>query len=182
MEQVWKIVPNTNNLYEASNFGMIRRCLGTIKNRPDGGVRKVGGKILSQKTKKNKYKEVSLYLEPQVGKMMYVHRLVYMAFVGDIPNGMSINHIDGNKANNNISNLELVTPSQNMKHAFDMGLSKNPVFHGSNHGMAKLTEEKVLEIRDKYSKGIMPKELSKQYPIPFGTICKICYRKTWKHI
>lgn len=182
MKQIWEIIPNTNNLYEASDIGNIRRVAGVIKNNPNGNMRKVGGKTLSQKTKKNKYKEVALYLEPQLGKSMYVHRLVYMAFKGEIQNGMHINHIDGDKSNNNISNLELVTPSENTIHACNLGLMKNPVFHGSKHGMSKLKEDTVLNIRKDYSNGIMPKELSKLYNIPFGTVCKICYRQTWKHI
>ena len=52
------------------------------------------------------------------GKSFYVHRFVYDCFYGDIPDGMQINHIDSNRQNNCIKNLELMTRSENMKHAF----------------------------------------------------------------
>lgn len=48
----------------------------------------------------------------------YIHRLVYQTFIGDIPKGYEINHIDHNKSNNHISNLEIVTHSENLHKAF----------------------------------------------------------------
>lgn len=53
-----------------------------------------------------------------------LHRIVYETFVSEIPEGMEINHIDGNKSNNALDNLELVTHSENMKHAYRIGLAK----------------------------------------------------------
>ena len=53
-------------------------------------------------------------------KTFLVHRLVYEAFMGPIPKGMWVNHKDGNKLNNHISNLELTTPKQNHEHARDV--------------------------------------------------------------
>ena len=51
-------------------------------------------------------------------KNYYIHRLVYECHYGPIPDKMQINHIDSNRQNNCINNLELVTQSENMKHAF----------------------------------------------------------------
>lgn len=48
--------------------------------------------------------------------------------------------------------------------------------------MAKLNEEIVLEIRERYKNNNHIKEFQKDYDIPYSTLCKICYRQTWKHI
>lgn len=56
----------------------------------------------------------------------YAHRLVWTVLRGPIPDGMQINHIDGCKTNNSPSNLELVTPSANIQHAYDTGLMVRP--------------------------------------------------------
>ncbi len=55
-------------------------------------------------------------------KLVRIHRLVVEAFLGPIFEGFEPNHIDGNKTNNYISNLELVTHSENIKHAYRLGL------------------------------------------------------------
>jgi len=180
--ETWKIIPETNENYQVSNTGKIKRVESFVTNNTNGGKRKLAEKELSQKTKKNGYKEVQLYISPQVPKMVYVHRAVASAFIGEIKTGYVINHKDGDKSNNNLSNLEIVTYSQNSKHAFDNKLSTNPVYHGSKHGMAKLDEDTVLEIRSVYDKCKSIKNVSEKYTIPLGTIAKICYRQTWKHI
>lgn len=58
------------------------------------------------------------------GKRFYVHRTVYELFIGAIPSGYEINHINGDKSDNRVENLELLTRSQNLTHAYKIGLSK----------------------------------------------------------
>lgn len=65
---------------------------------------------------RNGYLRVSLN-----GKMYSVHRLVYETYVGEIPEKMVIDHIDGNRANNNLSNLQLTTQSKNVKKTYTGG-------------------------------------------------------------
>lgn len=181
-EEIWKVIPDTNELYEASNLGKIRRASGFVSNNNNGGLRKVG-RELSQKTKSNNYKEVNLYIEKQIGKSRYVHRLVVSAFLGKIKEGLQVNHIDGDKSNNNINNLEIVSASDNMKHSYRVLKNKNTSFKGEAHGCSKLRNEDVLKIREMFSNGMTPKEINFTYSnVCYGTICSICYRKTWKHI
>lgn len=66
-------------------------------------------------------------------KTYYVHRVVYELFVGPIPKGYDINHIDGNKFNNNVCNLEAVTRSENQNHAFRTGLNKPHIEMGEGN-------------------------------------------------
>lgn len=182
MEQ-WKIIRGTNDLYEASDFGNVRRVRGLITNSPTGSQREVGGKVLSQKTKKNGYKEVNLYIEPQAGKMQYVHRLVATTWIGEIPEGYEVNHLDGDKSNNAQSNLEITSPSENRKHSFHVLGNKAPVMIGEEHPRTKLTEADVAFIRANYVKGDTNAELYDKFKnkISLSSFRKICYGETWKH-
>jgi hypothetical protein len=82
-------------------------------------------------------------------KKISAHRLIWMYHNKIIiPYGMEINHIDGNKLNNNIQNLEVVTPSQNIQHSIKIGLKKT----GVQSKKSKLTEKDVKKIRKLFSK------------------------------
>lgn len=79
------------------------------------------------------------------GKCIKIHKLVAETFIGDRPEGLQINHRDGNKLNNNVNNLEYCTPSQNTKHAFSNGLAIAP--KGETHYNCKLSDDNIREIR-----------------------------------
>lgn len=71
-------------------------------------------KILAERPHSNGYKTVGLYLNGR-GKNFYIHRLVADAFISQSRDGLQVNHIDGNRANNRVDNLEWVTVSENIK-------------------------------------------------------------------
>jgi len=99
------------------------------------------------------------------------HRLVWIHFNGSIPDGMVINHKNGIKDNNRPKNLEIVTPSKNMHHAFLTGLKQQ---WGETNPAAKLTDAQVEEIRNIYAAGnITQASLADQYSVSFQTISKI---------
>lgn len=76
------------------------------------------------------------------------HRLVYMYHTKEfIPENLYINHIDGNKCNNHFSNLELVTQSENIQHAYRTGLNNNIA---ENHLYTNLTNDKVAQFRREF--------------------------------
>src|SRR5574343_1477154 len=119
-----------------------------------------------------------LYIGIAGGTHKRVHRLVYEAFNGPIPAGLQINHIDGNKKNNAISNLEAVTQSENFKHAFRTGLKKQK--KGEESCRAKLKQEQVDYIRSRYAKGgITQKELGEQFGLRQSYICLILKGERW---
>lgn len=68
----------------------------------------------------NGYKRVNLLKDGKY-KKYFVHRLVAMAFIGEIPEGYQVNHIDSNRLNNDVNNLEIVTVSENSRHSIDYG-------------------------------------------------------------
>lgn len=82
--------------------------------------------LLSYSKDKDGYYRVTL---SNNGKLQYerVHKIVVEQFIGDIPNGYVINHLDGNKQNNNVENLEITTVKKNTQHAHKFGLVKRDI-------------------------------------------------------
>lgn len=119
-------------------------------------------------------------------KKMYIHRLVAESFINNPNNLPQVNHIDGNKLNNNVSNLEWCTLKDNLKHARENGLNTScnviPNGRGEKNTRSKLTEMQVLEIRQKASTGIKHKQLGIEYDVAEGTISGIVSRFRWTHI
>ena len=114
----------------------------------DGKVFSVRNNIYLKPCVNNRgYLTVRLYVNKKRIQIA-IHRLVGIAFLGDSPNGKTdINHIDGNKQNNDISNLEWTNDSENSKHAYKLGLKDRTKHQGENNATAVLTEADVLEIR-----------------------------------
>lgn len=80
---------------------------------------------------KNGYNTVGLQINKKK-KMFFVHRLVAEYFIATKKDNLQVNHIDGNKQNNDFRNLEWVTPSQNTQHAYDNGLNESVKIGASN--------------------------------------------------
>lgn len=132
----------------------------------------------------NGYKEVSLNFGlNRNGTSKYVHRLVAETFLGQIPKGFNVNHKDGNKSNNRLSNLEIVSFSENTKHAISLGLFKPKGIKGSKHHKSKINERNAKDIKKLYNLGLSVKLIARRYPqISRSTVSKIAYGSSWKHI
>lgn len=109
-----------------------------------------------------------------------IHRLVAESFIPNPRALPCVNHLDGNKTNNRVDNLEWVTYKQNSRHARRTGLRDSVL--GSNNHKSKLTEEEVLQIRKKRSKGEVLTKLAQEFDVGTSTIHSICRRETWTHI
>jgi hypothetical protein len=112
MNIIWKEIENYPN-YFISNDGQLKKI---YKN----GVEL----IKSSYVHRNKYKRVNMSNKDGV-KYFSLHRLVALAFIENTLNKEDVNHIDGDKLNNNVNNLEWVTRKENIKHSWDMGLQQN---------------------------------------------------------
>ena len=111
------------------------------------------GRVLTKGGEKTKsteinmfgYEKVSLQINKKA-KLISVHRAVYETFKGPIPPGMQINHIDGNKLNNCIDNLEIVTGSENVQHAWKTGLCKKQQREGEKNPNCDHTAEEAKAV------------------------------------
>lgn len=114
-------------------------------------------------------------------KWKRIYHLVLETFVRQKRLKEQTNHKDGNKFNNKLENLEWISASENMKHAFKNGLEKPK--YGSENGNSKLKEEQVIKIRSEYASGKKSKlELSKIYGVSDVQIGNIVECLQWKHI
>jgi hypothetical protein len=173
--EIWKDIIGYEGSYQASSHGRIR---GLNRTLPDG--RKWKGKILSVSINENGYYLVVLVKNGKQ-KTWSVHRLIAKTFLPNPNNLPQINHIDANKLNNKINNLEWISIKDHQKHSSENGLK----CHGEKHHDARLTKGQVLEIRQLYvpkSRKYGSVALSRKYNIGVSSILKIIKRKTWKHL
>ncbi len=109
-----------------------------------------------------------------------VHKLMLEAFVGPCPPNMVSRHLDGNGANNCLSNVVYGTRSQNV---FDDIKHGNRVdTKGSHHGNSKLSEEMIPKIRSLLEHGYTQKEIGRMFKVGRTTIQKIKNGSSWKHV
>ena len=120
---IFKPIPNYEGLYEVSTTGTIRSVDRYVNHSSNSGkkVLRKGKTIVSNPTATVDYLYSKLYQNNKMQNIA-VHRAVALAFLPNPNNLSDVNHIDGNKLNNNVCNLEWVTRSDNLKHAFASGL------------------------------------------------------------
>ncbi len=119
MKEIWKNVVDYEGCYEVSNLGRVR-SVNRYVNHNAGGKRLMKGKILKQFKRINGYNTVAL--SNSKGITVLVHRIIAEAFICNIDNKREVNHIDCNKRNNIVTNLEWVTSSENKLHAYRNGI------------------------------------------------------------
>lgn len=160
--EIFKDIKGFSN-YEISNHGNIR-------------IKKTG-RIRRASINNGKYRRLGL-TKNGIAQNFFVHRLVAEHFIPN-PNDLpQVNHIDGIKTNNNVKNLEWVSNSQNMNHAYGLGLSDQ----GEKHYHAVLTNSQAKQIFDMAWSGHRPKDIAEKFGVLPTSICNIKYKRSWKHI
>ena len=110
MIEIWKDIPNYENCYQVSNLGNVKSL-----DKLDTLGRRVKGKLMKAKIRKDGYLEVTLRKNNHE-KHYLIHRLVAMTFIDNMNNYKEINHKDENKTNNNVNNLEWCNRSYNINY------------------------------------------------------------------
>lgn len=178
MNEVWKPVQGYEGIYEVSNLGRVRSLDRVAENRW-GTTRPIPGTIRTIAVKREGYCFVNLFRKSK-GKPMYVHRLVALAFLPNPDNLPQVNHKDGDKLNNALTNLEWCSKSDNCRHAIDHGLYEQA--RGESSGSAKVTESDVIEIRRLWAAGMLQKDIAARFGIGRKAVTKIVNRQRWKHV
>lgn len=169
MHEEWRSVVGFEGWYEVSNLGNVRRSRA--------GKRTYVGRQLRPSKRKNG--RLTVYLRREGRDLQReVHRIVADAFIGPCPEGKEVNHIDGYPDNNKADNLEYVTRSENVLHAYRLGLLRANC--GEDQHLAKLTTEQVVVIRG--CKDVPSTLLAKVFSVSKPTIAAVRRMKTWRHV
>jgi hypothetical protein len=163
-DEQWKSISDYKGVYEVSNLGRVR----IVKS----------GRIRTPSPNHHGYLALKLQR-----KHAFIHRLVAAAFIGTCPDGMQVNHINGDKSDNRSENLEYVTPSENIKHAWrKLGFSPYRP-SGESNGNSKLTVQIVRNIRLKWTTNKYTlSELGRQFDIHRTTVRRIVNYEIWKDV
>lgn len=170
MEEIWKDIIGYETLYQVSNLGRIK----SLPKRTSKGesIMKTGrdvstGYEVVQITKNNKKLTIR------------VHSIVAQAFLTkpESVKRLCVNHKDGVKHHNWVDNLEWTTYSNNVKHAYRLGLAAPP--RGEKQGKSKLKEYQIVEIK---LSNLPHKELAVIYNVHATTIGRIKSGKRWSHM
>lgn len=163
----WRPIEGYEGSYEISSLGRVR----SIRVWTNG----LKPKVKKPNTHRLGYKFIFLSKDAKP-KNYYVHRLVAAAFIGPA-NGREVNHKNGDKTDNRVWNLEYTDRSGNMRHAaITMGVNR-----GEKSGRAKLTAEKVREIRS-LAKTVGPSAIAERFGIASGTVSNIVAGRRWWYL
>ncbi len=166
-KEIWMPVRGFEGWYQVSNLGKVRRI------RP-GKATKIGRLLKTYLGSRGRFR-VGLCKDGRE-YTKEVARLVANAFLGECPEGKEINHIDYDCANDRADNLEYISHSENIRHAYAHGFVGG---RGEKQHLAKLSERDVVMIRNS---PLGSGALSRHYGVSKATIKKVRNKSTWKHI
>jgi hypothetical protein len=167
-------IPGYEGLYSIASDGTIRSLgrEGFANGRWGQAYVKFPPLTMKQSITTSGYRYIGLRKDNKSKKHL-VHRLVLLTFVG--PSSLQCNHKDGDKGNNNLSNLEYCTCAENIRHCMDV-LGKK---RGEMSGVSKVKLSDIANIR---SDNRILREIAEDYGVTLQAIHNIKHRKTWKHV
>jgi len=173
----WLPILGWEGRYEVSDLGRVR-SLARIVPTSGRRVRRHDPRIL-RPVSTHGYLAVHLSDKPRWVATLYVHRLVAEAFIGPIPPGHDIDHLDFDRGDNRAVNLSITSRAENIGRSRRNGRMPR----GESHGIAKVTEAQVAEMRLRYAEGgISQASLGRKYGITQTTAGRILRRAGWPHV
>lgn len=165
-------IPEYEGLYTITRRGVITALPKPKHNNAISLLR-----VLKHQKDNNGYPTVRLY-KNSVGKTYRLHSLLASLFIPNPDKLPCVNHIDGDKGNFSLGNLEWISFADNAKHAYQTGLKTN---RGENQSRSKLTDAQVKEIRGLYP-AIQQKDIAKMFNMSTSAIGAIIRKENWSHI
>ena len=158
-----KVIPNTENIYFATNDGKIFK----------------GNKEISQCQDRanNGYLQYTIKIDGKYKKQKKIHRLIAMAFIGNVTNNV-VNHINGDKQDNNVSNLEIISHLENMQHAKTPPSFKDGRAKCEKSKMKLSDEDMVCLLMD--AENMSLNQMAKKYSIGQSTVSDYLKRLGFK--
>lgn len=147
-----------------------------------GLIKSAHGKILATRLNRSGYQLVTYY-DPHAKrhKVATVHRLVLETFIGPRAQHAQANHLNGNKTDNSLTNLEWTTATENRQHAIQNGLWR--AAKGENHSQNILTNEQVVLIKEQLNRhNLTQRQIAAHFGVSRGTIQSIASDKNWRRI
>ena len=177
--EIWRPIVGYEGLYSVSSLGRVRREASVIRIADHlGGRARLPQRDVTLRGNRDGYVICDLWKDAS-RTTAYVHALVATSFIGPRDAGQEVNHVNGDKTHNRVENLEYVTKSKNIRHAFANNLKPR----GAAHHKAKLTLDAVHVIR---ATNITPvgvaATLAARYGVSIVTIGKVHRRETWSHV
>ena len=174
--EVWKDIPNYKGSYQVSDIGRVR-SVDRVVTYNNGRKCEHKGRVLKPAISHRGYERVVLCIDNGLTNKT-VHRLVLETFKPHVNmSDLDVNHIDGNKLNNHLTNLEWLTRRDNILHAYNTGLTTN-IGEGSPNTILSNTD--VLEILRRLDTGELQKDIALDYGVSKRCISDINTGNTWK--
>lgn len=177
----WRSVVGFEQQYEVSDRGRVRRVGRAARHGAGRGGGARVGRIIATKIVRNGYVSVQLWRDGRCAGLL-VHRLVAQAFIGPIPDGHEVNHIDGVKTNNTAPNLEFVTRSGNLVHAYRLGLRQKRYNTEVAAPIIAVDPDVVRRLRSVYAEVGSMASAARRVGLPRTTAQHILNGRTWRHV
>lgn len=175
--EIWKPCKHCPGEVWVSNLGNLRTAERITPSIRKGvvGVQRRPPKNLSPWLGQNGYLHISIK-EGRARRKYLIHRLIALTFLGEPEIPLTVNHKDGNKLNNDLSNLEWATLAENTRHQWAKGLVD---LRGSKHPSSKLKESDIEFIR---TSSISVQELAARYGVSTSAIYKVRQGVNWRSV
>ena len=174
-QECWRPIVGAEGYYSISSLGRVR---SEPLSRPTPGRQR--GRLLSRCLDTKGYPIVRICLPEGPSKTRKVHRLVAEVFLGPAED-RQVNHINGDKTDNRVENLEYVTCKENIRHCWETGLHGVEHLRGESNSQARLKEHDVRLIRTMHPYWSLGR-LARTFDVSKQAIAAVVKRQTWKHI